>query len=165
MTLLENPRQTQAQLAELRDDLRRIELYTGTIVSFDGKSTAIMIGAPSGADRTALYQQVREVISRVTSGADRITVTGPPVAEALLGTHILEDLGVPAALLGTTTRGRDDAPRGAFASLYEFRRFIAQHIGLVPIAILVMALIFQISFRRTIAVWVKPEMPSGWPPS
>ena len=43
-TLLETPRQTKEELAQLRDDLRRIELYTGTIVSFDGQSTAILIG-------------------------------------------------------------------------------------------------------------------------
>ncbi len=150
MTLLENPRQTQAQLAELRDDLRRIELYTGTIVSFDGQSTAIMVGAPDGTDRTALYQQVRAVISRITGGADKITVTGPPVAEALLGTHILEDLGVPAALLGTSTRSDGDGSTG-FSNLHELRRFIARRVGLVPVAILIMALIFQISFRRTVA--------------
>src|SRR5215510_14256742 len=30
-TLLENPRRTRQELEELRDDLRRIELYTGTI--------------------------------------------------------------------------------------------------------------------------------------
>src|SRR6185436_9361507 len=32
-TFLEPPRQTKAELEQLRDDLRRIELYTGTIVS------------------------------------------------------------------------------------------------------------------------------------
>src|ERR1041385_541778 len=54
-TFLETPRQTRAQLDELRDDLRRIELYTGTIVSYDYNSAAILIGAPPGIDRTKLY--------------------------------------------------------------------------------------------------------------
>ena len=57
MTFLETPRQTPAQLAELRDDLRRIELYTGTILSYDGNSTCILIGTPAGMDRTKLYHR------------------------------------------------------------------------------------------------------------
>ena len=148
--LLETPRKTKAQLDELRDDLRRIELYTGTVVSFDGKSTAILIGAPARIDRTALYRQVREVISRVSNVTEQISVTGPPVAEALLGTHILEDLGVPASFLGASTRTPEAALKFP-TSLYELRRFIARHIGLLPIALIVMALVFQFSFRRIVA--------------
>lgn len=149
-TLLENPRQTPAQLAELRDDLRRIGLYTGTIVSFDGRSTAIMVGARDGADRTALYQRVRELVAQHADAENPIGITGPPVAEALLGTHILEDLGVPSALLGTSTHAREISPQFP-TSLYELRRFIGRHIGLVPVAMLVMALVFQLSFRRVTA--------------
>jgi uncharacterized protein len=149
-TLLENPRQTKPQLDELRDDLRRIELYTGTVVSFDGKSTVILIGTPSGIDRTDLYRRVRDVVARSSLVSEKISITGPPVAEALLGTHILEDLGVPSFLLGATTRGADGA-RWQVTSLYELRRVIARYIGLVPISILVMALVFQISFRRVVA--------------
>jgi hypothetical protein len=148
--LLDTPRQTPAQLKELRDDLARIQLYTGTVVSFDGKSAAIMIGSPEGMDRTALYREVRSVIARVSGSADEIMITGPPVAEALLGTHILEDLGVPAALLGASTRAPDPAA-DAPTSLYGLRRFVARHIGLVPVSVLVMALIFQLSFRRIVA--------------
>src|ERR1039458_3990592 len=40
--LLEPPLKTQAELELLRDDLRRIELYTGTLVSVDGQSTALL---------------------------------------------------------------------------------------------------------------------------
>jgi len=148
--LLETPRETPEQLKELRDDLRRIELYTGTVVSFDGKATVILIGTPPGVDRTALYRRVQEVIARVQNTTERISITGPPVAEALLGTHILEDLGVPASLLGASTRAPESAT-GFPKSFYELRRFIARHIGLVPVTMLVMALIFQLSFRRAAA--------------
>ena len=150
-TLLENPRRTKEDLDQLRDDLRRIELYTGTIVSFDGRSTAILIGAPDGIDRTLLYRRVRDIISAKGPMPADISVTGPPVAEALLGTHILEDLGVPRSLLGAGTRAHAEAARKIPANFYEFRLFIARHIGLVPIAMLVMAIVFQISFRRIIA--------------
>ncbi len=148
--LLETPRETPEQLKELRDDLRRIELYTGTVVSFDGKSTVILIGTPPGMDRTALYRRVQEVIAKTSHVPEKLSVTGPPVAEALLGTHILEDLGVPSSVLGASTRGAEPAAKFP-TNLYELRRFIARHIGLVPVSVLVMALIFQFSFRRSLA--------------
>src|SRR5262249_35956879 len=107
-TFLETPRQTRQQLDELRDDLRRIELYTGTIVGYDYKSAAILIGLPRGLDRTKLYQTILEVIAAKGRVQDELAVSGAPVAEALLGIHILEDLGVPKALLGTTTRARTE---------------------------------------------------------
>jgi hypothetical protein len=150
-TLLEAPRETQGQLEQLRDDLRRIELYTGTVVSFDGRSTAILIGTPPGIDRTQLYRKVRGLIAAKGPRPEAISVTGPPVAEALLGTHILEDLGVPGALLGASTRSASDAAPKMPSSFYALRLLIARHIGLVPIALLVMAVVFQVSFRRLIA--------------
>jgi predicted RND superfamily exporter protein len=150
-TLLETPRQTKEQLDELRDDLRRIGLYTGTVVSFDGRSTAILVGTPRGSDRTVLYQKVRDIIASRWPPPEDILVTGPPVAEALLGTHILEDLGVPRALLGASTRPALDVVPKFPSSLYELRVFIARHIGLVPVAMLIMAVVFQISFRRLMA--------------
>src|SRR6266404_4409911 len=81
-TLLEPTLKTKAELDTLRDDVRRIELYTGTVVSFDGASTAILIGVPSGADRTRLYDQVLDILT-LTPTADEIGITGSPVAEAL----------------------------------------------------------------------------------
>jgi hypothetical protein len=150
-TLLETPRQTKEQLDQLRDDLRRIELYTGTVVSFDGRSTAILIGAPPGIDRTQLYRKVQEIIASRWPGHDDIFITGPPVAEALLGTHILEDLGVPKALLGASTLLSAEVAWNVPSSLYQLRLFIARHVGLVPVAMLVMAGVFQVCFRRVIA--------------
>ncbi len=151
-TLLEPPLHTKAELAQLREDLRRIELYTGTFVSSDGRSTCILIGAPDRGDRTRLYQNVLAVIAARGPVAEDIAVTGAPVAESLLGLHILEDLGVPKALLGASTRSHHETgwwkmPR----SLCEFRLFLARHFGLVPVAVLVMMLIFLLSFRNVLA--------------
>ena len=151
-TLLESPLKTKAELDLLREDLRRIELYNGTLVASDSKSTAIMIGAPDRGDRTRLYQNVLAVIAARGPVAEDIAVTGAPVAESLLGIHILEDLGVPKALLGGSTRSRQET--GAWKmphSFYEFRLFLAQHFGLVPVAVLVMMLIFFLSFRNGLA--------------
>ena len=43
-TLLEPLLKTPAELAQLRDDLHRIQLYAGTLVSADEKSTVLLIG-------------------------------------------------------------------------------------------------------------------------
>jgi uncharacterized protein len=153
--LLEPPLQTKAELDQLREDLRRIELYTGTLVSADGQATAILIGVPSGANRPALYRRVEDVIAARGVVPDEIAVTGAPVAESLLGIHILEDLGVPRSLLGATPQRR--APEAGWrlpASLYEARQFIAQRIGLVPVAALVMMLVLWLSFRNLPAALV-----------
>ena len=139
---------TYQELEQLRNDLREIELYTGTLVSYDEAAASIMVGVPSGMDRTDLYRTIWEIIEAKGEIPEQIHVIGAPVAEALLGTHILEDLGVPSAILGHRTDRRNDL--GAWAvptSLYELRVLIAHHIGLVPIVLVVMAAVFLLSFR------------------
>ncbi len=150
--LLEAPLQTKAELALLRDDLRRIELYTGTLVSADGRSTAILLGLPAEADRPALYRRVTGLIAALGPVADEIAVTGAPVAESLLGIHILEDLGVPAALLGSSPQGQEKSANWKLpTSLYELRLLLAQRVGLVPAAALVMMLVLLLWFRNLLA--------------
>jgi predicted RND superfamily exporter protein len=193
-TLLEVPLTTKAQLDQLREDLRRIQLYTGTLLSADGNSTVILIGIPAGANRPRLFRRVEEIVARRVpqtrpivaakesgsaagsahisvgsslSGAaseesestasneqdlNEIAVTGAPVAEALLGIHILEDLGVPRALLGASSRDRADDAWTMPTSLQGLRVLLARRIGLVPLAILVMMLLFYLSFRNVPAV-------------
>jgi hypothetical protein len=74
------------------------------------------------------------------------------VAEALLGIHILEDLGVPKRLLGTSTRSHTERVEWKLpSSLYDLRLLIARRIGLLPLAILVMLLVFFVSFRNGLA--------------
>jgi predicted RND superfamily exporter protein len=154
-TLLEPPLTTKAELDQLREDLQNIELYNGTLVSADGQSTAILIGVPAGMDCTLLYRGVQNVIAKKKSAPDEIAVTGAPVAESLLGLHILEDLGVPQMLLGTGTRER--AEKTALASpanFFDLRLWLARRIGLVPVVIVVMMLILWASFRNWLATLV-----------
>jgi predicted RND superfamily exporter protein len=148
-TMLEPSLQTQPELEQLRDDLRRIELYTGTLVSADGQSTVILIGVPDNADRTQFYAKVLQIITAKQTATDEIAVTGAPVAESLFGVQILEDLGVPASVLGIgATTGADwKMP----SSLHEVRVFVARHLGLVPLAALVMMLVLLLCFRNVLA--------------
>ncbi|MSU57602.1 MAG: hypothetical protein EXS35_05385 [Pedosphaera sp.] len=151
-TLLEPPLRTKPELELLREDLRRIELYTGTLISSDGKSTCVLIGAPAGGDRTQLYERVVNLVATHKSAPEDLAVTGAPVAESLLGIHILEDLGVPKALLGTSTRShKEQSDWKTPGNFYELRRFIARHIGLVPVAMLVMMAVFFVTFRNLLA--------------
>jgi hypothetical protein len=98
--MLEPPLQTKPELDRLRDDLRRIELYNGTLVAGDGQSTVILVGVPSGVDRSQFYRKILQIITAKKTVTDEIAVTGAPVAESLFGIQILEDLGVPGSVLG-----------------------------------------------------------------
>src|SRR6185436_1127507 len=90
-------------------EVEAIDLLHGTLVSFDGRATAILVGIPglaggrfgSGIDRAALYHRVTDTARRYETAVDRISVVGAPAAEALLGEHLLADLGllIPLALV------------------------------------------------------------------
>ena len=143
---------TPEALARLRGDLAKIQLHTGTVVSFDGKSASILVGVPAGADRTDMYNRIQELSAAHGPTPERVRVVGAPVAEALLGTHILEDLGVPRTLLGLRaaqeeTNDTQRLPR----SLHEVRVWVGRHVGLVPIAIIIMAVVFVLAFRSLTA--------------
>ena len=143
---------TPQELNTLRKDMRDVRLYDGTLISKDERATAVMVGVPSGADRTDFYRRVREIVAAQGTIPETIDIIGAPVAEALLGAHILEDLGVPTSLLGGWSASHEtESPKGAPKNLHEFRRFIARHVGLVPLAIAIMALVFVLRFRSITA--------------
>lgn len=157
-TLLDPLPESGSDIARLRDDVRKIRLYTGSIVSFDEKSTAVYVGTPAKCDRVRFFTDVHKAIQRLRVPAnDRIQVIGAPVAEALLGLHIIEDLGIPPKLLGASTFGEtesdgiSDSDSDFVARLFAVRRFISRRIGLLPVAILLMILVFAAGFRRTLS--------------
>jgi predicted RND superfamily exporter protein len=100
-TLLDPPPQTPERLAEVREDVEAIDLLHGTLVSFDTRAAAILVGVPEAADRAALYHRVAATARRYETASDRVSVVGAPAAEALLGEHVLADLSllVPLALV------------------------------------------------------------------
>ncbi len=141
------------ELKQLRDDLAAIKLYSGTVVSFDGTAAAIFAGVPEGVNRGDFYRSVQEVIAAQGDIPETIQVIGAPVAEALLGTHILDDLGVPEAVLGRRLEAAEaENVHGIPLSLDSLRFWIAGHVGLLPIGLTVMALVFFISLRSLAAV-------------
>lgn len=143
---------TPQELDTLRKDMRDVRLYNGTLISRDEKATAVMVGVPPGADRTVFYRRVQEIVAAQGKIPETIDIIGAPVAEALLGAHILEDLGVPTSLLGGWSASHEtEPPMGLPKNLHEIRRFIARHVGLVPLAIAIMALVFVLRFRSVTA--------------
>ena len=102
------------QMQELRSDVAAIGMLEGTLVSADSRATAILVGvpnlppdaAPHVSERIELYRRILAAVEphRAAEGdtsPDRIEVVGAPVAEFLLGVHLLEDLKLllPLALL------------------------------------------------------------------
>ncbi len=100
---------TPEEMALFRGDLEAIDILHGTLVSKDQSAVAILIGAPNvleksgasntgsaanaaAADRVALCRHIVEASKRFESPGNRIRVVGAPVAESLLGLHILQDL-------------------------------------------------------------------------
>jgi predicted RND superfamily exporter protein len=130
-TFLDPLPEKPAEIAELRSDLARIGVYDGVLLGAGGRAAAVVVGVPPGSDRQALYRRVRRE-ARGGEG-DRVEVLGAPVAETLLGSHILADLGLPSSWLGV---GAEDSGR---------------LIGLVPASLAMMGLVFLIGFRRPAA--------------
>ena len=150
--MLEPPLTAPAELEQLRDDLRRIELYTGTFVAMDGQSTVILVGVPDGVDRARFHGSILKIIAAQKAARDEVAVTGAPVAESLFGIQILQDLGVPGGWLGDAAQGVAGKNDWKIpGSLHELRRFIARHLGLVPLSALVMMLVLLVCFRNSLA--------------
>ncbi len=145
-TLLEPPLRSRRAVARLREDIQKIGLYTGTLVSADGNGAAIYVGIPHGVDRARLYRDLTSAIAARRGTAETIDVIGAPAAELLLGRHILEDLGVGALVPSLMARDANQAASG-------FKR-VLQTVGLLPLAILIMAAVFYGAYRRMAAAWL-----------
>ncbi len=92
----------EASMERLRSDIEAADILTGTLVSADRRSTMILMGVPPGSarggahvDREGLYRRVRALVAEIGEGpGEKIRIVGAPVAESLLGTHLLQDLGL-----------------------------------------------------------------------
>ncbi|MDJ0838026.1 MAG: MMPL family transporter [Acidobacteriota bacterium] len=136
-TLLDPLPETPEEMRRLRDELERVGLYQGILFAESGQAAAILAGIGDDVDRSMLLDRLRQTLKPFRDAGPTISLIGAPVAESLLGNHILADLGVPSFLLNDFD-GNGDRP--------FFRK-----IGLVAPALFVMALIFLFCFRRPVA--------------
>ncbi|HEX4953938.1 MAG TPA: MMPL family transporter [Thermoanaerobaculia bacterium] len=102
-TFLEPPPDTAAAMRLFRLDVADTRILAGTLISLDERATAILVGVPDdpGFDRPRLYRQVVAAVAPLATAENRVSVVGAPVAEAMLGDHVLEDLALllPLAFL------------------------------------------------------------------
>ena len=98
--------ETTEEMRLFRGDLEAIGILRGTLISKDQSAVAILVGAPNvldrsgspggvdaaAADRVALCRRIVEVARGFEGPGNRVRVVGAPMAESLLGLHILQDL-------------------------------------------------------------------------
>ncbi|MBZ0266987.1 MMPL family transporter [bacterium] len=89
--LLEPWPETPEEMAERRSDVAALAIYDGTLVSLDGTAATVLLPVPEAEERTAFVSRVARAV-RVDADSLRLDVVGAPAAEALLGTHLLDDL-------------------------------------------------------------------------
>lgn len=136
MPLLEPRPETSADVERVRDEVRAVGLYDGTLVALDGSAATVLVDVPAGTDRAELYRRVAETAREARArhaGPARVEVLGAPAVEALLGERILVDLGLPA---GGGTDSRGPGP--------------ALGVGLMPLALGLMAALFALAFRSIV---------------
>lgn len=152
---------TPEELDRLRADLRAVQLYDGVLVSRDAMHTCILVDQPDWLGREETIAFLHRAVAEQGDVPERIDVIGAPVAESLLGSHVLADLGVPQRWLGNYPAvERDAGASGWPRSVYEWRIALARHLGLVPIALALMAAVFLFVFRSPAAA-VLPLMEVG----
>lgn len=110
-------------IQQLRREVVKRGYNTGTLVSADGKGTAIIAKVEPGADRYRLLQDTRSLIARESSGKDTVYLSGSALAQAVLGQATARDLArlIPAviAVLGVMLFMSFRHPVPALLSLTE----------------------------------------------
>lgn len=99
-TFLDPLPETPGMLDLLRRDIQSAGIVQGTLISQDASAVSIIVGAPSGnrdsrlETRSRLYRQILDATAPYTSEQETIHVVGAPVAESLLGQHVIQDLAL-----------------------------------------------------------------------
>jgi len=114
---------TAESIQQLRREVVKRGYNTGTLISADGKGTAIIAKVEPGADRYRLLQETRSLIAGESSGKDSIYLSGSALAQAVLGEATARDLArlIPAviAVLGVMLFLSFRHPVPALLSLME----------------------------------------------
>lgn len=80
------------QVGRIRDYVKRLGIYDGTLISKDERATAILFTLNDGEiDRPAALGELRERLRAFESPGISFTLAGVPVAESLLGEYLARD--------------------------------------------------------------------------
>jgi predicted RND superfamily exporter protein len=87
-------------IQQLRREVVKRGYNTGALISADGKGAAIIAKVEPGADRYRLLEKTRSLIAGESSGKDTIYLSGPALAQAVLGQATARDLArlIPAVI-------------------------------------------------------------------
>ncbi len=97
--LMEEPPATPEQALAIRDAAQRIPAVRGTLVSEDGRATAIYVPIESKDQSRRLAAEIHEVVDAF-DGTAEYHITGLPVAEDTFGAEMFKQMGVSAPLAG-----------------------------------------------------------------
>jgi predicted RND superfamily exporter protein len=97
--LMENPPRTREEAQSIRRDAMDNPLYNGTLVAEDGRAICLYIPL---ADKTYSYNAARlvEALTADWKGADKVYITGQPVAQDTFGVEMLVQMATSAPLAG-----------------------------------------------------------------
>src|SRR3972149_10124462 len=90
---------TQAEMDGLRKDLLENPLFSGRIISDDGKTTAIYVPLEKGANGKAIADRITEIVKK-EGGPERYYVAGDPVARDTFGAEMFKLMAIFAPIAG-----------------------------------------------------------------
>ncbi|HBG46664.1 MAG TPA: hypothetical protein DDW94_06690 [Deltaproteobacteria bacterium] len=90
---------SEAEIERLKKDLFENPLFTGRVISDDGKTTAIYIPLEEGANGKAIADRIREVVKK-EGGPEKYYVAGDPVARDTFGAEMFKLMAIFAPIAG-----------------------------------------------------------------
>jgi predicted RND superfamily exporter protein len=161
-TFLDPFPRTAEEVASIRKAVTGMRIYNGTLLSKDESAAAILIGVGPGVERSSLYGRVRAAVAALGAGPETIHVVGAPVAESLLGTHILADLAtlvpISMALMGLLFYARYRSLAAVLLPLTEIGTCLLFVFGLMGYAGVPVSLTITVLPVILIAVGVADEI-------
>ena len=97
--LMQDPPGTPDEARALRDAADRLPTIRGTLVSEDGRATAIYVPLERKRDSRRIAGEIEEIVAGF-GGTEQYHVTGLPVAEDTFGVEMFRQMGITAPLAG-----------------------------------------------------------------
>jgi predicted RND superfamily exporter protein len=97
--LMQDPPDTREEARALRDAADRLPTIRGTLVSEDGRATAIYVPIERKNDSRRIAGEIEEIVAGF-DGTEQYHVTGLPVAEDTFGVEMFKQMGITAPLAG-----------------------------------------------------------------
>lgn len=97
--LMDTPPATPDEARAVRDAANRLPTIRGTLVSEDGRATAIYVPIERKRDSRRIAGEIEAIVAEF-DGTEQYHVTGLPVAEDTFGVEMFRQMGITAPLAG-----------------------------------------------------------------